>query len=90
LLYRQGDQQGFLNQSPIGYTSCVASSWSGDLLICGLNGVAFAEFDGDDELDAWTGWHTISTMGFHVLQTAGKGKVAFAAGPRGRIAKITW
>lgn len=90
LVYRQGQQQGFIEQSPIGYTSCVAASYSGDLLICGLNGVAFAAFDGDDEMDAWTGWHTISSLGFHVLQAAPKSKVAFAAGPKGRIAKITW
>jgi hypothetical protein len=89
-LYRLGSQQGLLDMSSIGYVSCVAKSWGGDLLICGLRGVAFAPFDGDDELDAWTGWHHISDLGFHVLQTANNKKVAFAAGPKGRIAKISW
>lgn len=66
--------------SPSGYRSCVEYLDKNNWITCGLTGV---DISGDNGMN----WKNISSLSFHVVRKAKKGKAVFLAGPRGRIGK---
>lgn len=67
---------------PYGYKSCVIYFSKHKLITCGTSGV-------DISSDGGVSWKTISRTGFHVVQSAKKGKNVFLAG-RNKVAKLVW
>lgn len=67
--------------SASGYRSCVEYLGNSNWITCGLSGV---DVSGDNGMN----WKPISTLSFHVVRKAKKGKAVFLAGSKGRIGKI--
>ncbi len=73
--------------SPQGYLSC-ATAIDGKVLVCGLRGVSAGKLNDKAGSTKIVGWQTLSTQAFHVIKSVGK--AVFAAGPNGKIARISW
>ena len=67
--------------SPGGFRSCVAWVHTNVLVATGTSGT-------DISVDGGLHWHLISKEGFHVVQSARKGKAVYLAGSDGRIARL--
>lgn len=71
------------DQQPNGYKSCVAyiGNDSDQLIALGTSGSDFS-------IDGGKTWHFMDTTAYNVVSIAKDGSAGFAAGPKGRIAKL--
>lgn len=74
----------------VAYKSCIATNPEQTLVACGILGVWMAQYKGSDQVVAWENWRSIISTPLHVVQCATQTNVAFAAGPKGRIGKLSW
>ena len=74
----------------IAYKSCIAVNPQQSLVACGINGLWLAHYKGSDQVVAWENWKPIISVALNVVQCATQSNVAFAAGPKGRIGKLSW
>ncbi len=73
------------SQQPNGYKSCVAylGDNSNHLIALGTSGSDFS-------LDGGQTWHFMDSTAYNVVSIAADGKAGFAAGPRGKIARLVF
>jgi hypothetical protein len=74
-------------RQPLGYLSAIAQSKAATL-VSGLRGIAWAKTEQLYQQITEVNWQRLSGLPFHVVDAIGN--TAFAAGPDGRVARITF